>query len=77
MGGTVDEVREGRQCGCQTNYGTIESRDKNLGVGIEGMGHVQVTRDILLQAVSPDVHSRISVAVDRYVCASILSSIKI
>ena len=42
MGSGVDEVGERGQGGRKTDDGTIERGDQDLGVGVEGMGYLEV-----------------------------------
>lgn len=41
----VDEVAKGRQCGGQTNCGSVQGDDENLGVVVEGICDVEVVGD--------------------------------
>lgn len=42
MWGRIDEVGETSKGSGEANSGTVEGDDKNLGVGVEGIGDVEV-----------------------------------
>ena len=45
MRGGIDEVTEGDECGGESNSGSVESGDENLGVRVKGVGYFKVVSD--------------------------------
>lgn len=55
MRSSVNEICEASQSGGEANSGTVQGRNQDLWVGVEGMGDVQVLCDEALEVVALDV----------------------
>ncbi|KAK1487555.1 hypothetical protein CCUS01_14983 [Colletotrichum cuscutae] len=73
-GGGVDEVGEGDEGGGEAYDGPVEADDEDLGVGVEGLGDVEVEGDEGLEPVFVGFWARGGGAGDAHVGAAVVDS---